>query len=139
MIPAEVERLFHRFSQANQRVSSSYGGSGLGLSISKQLVELMGGELRVASEKGKGSCFTVSLPVPVASAAEVAAAQAAALSGQAVLFQPADREARMGERAVRILVVEDNVVNQKLLMNLLARKGYVHDVASNGREALAKL
>jgi CheY-like chemotaxis protein len=131
MTSEEMERLFQRFAQANARISSGSGGSGLGLSVSKQLALLMQGDLQAESKKGRGSTFTFSLPCE-----RVAAAQ----QQGALPLPPSPLKSYQQEtsRKVNVLIVEDNAINQKLLMNLLARKGYLYEVANNGQEAVEK-
>jgi signal transduction histidine kinase/ActR/RegA family two-component response regulator len=118
-------KLFHSFSQADASTARKYGGTGLGLAISKRLVELMGGTMSATSAgTGHGSTFHFDIraqPVPVP--------QPAAL--------PAAVDAAMAQRhPLRILLAEDNVVNQRLAMRLLALMGYSADLAVNGLEAL---
>jgi len=134
MTPGEMEKIFDRFSQANSRISSTYGGSGLGLSLSKQLVSLMRGELSVESEKGKGSTFTFYIPCE--RIAEVR--EDSTLPQPPLMYKPPQQESTHLDRKVNVLIVEDNHINQKLLMNLLSRKSYLYEVANNGQEAVEK-
>jgi signal transduction histidine kinase/ligand-binding sensor domain-containing protein/CheY-like chemotaxis protein len=125
-IPAEkLSRLFQSFSQLDSSTSRRYGGTGLGLAISKRLVELMGGEIRVESEKGAGTTFEVAIP---AETHEAAAGKDAGSPGE-----PAGKAER---RPLRILLAEDNKVNQLVGLRMLERLGYQADVAANGVEAV---
>jgi CheY-like chemotaxis protein/HPt (histidine-containing phosphotransfer) domain-containing protein len=130
-IPAEkLSSIFEKFTQADGSITRKYGGTGLGLAITRRLVEIHGGEVRVDSQVGKGSTFRVTLPCEVAAAA----------AGNMV---PMQNEAR-GENlppppTARLLLVEDNLVNQKVVLAILRKKGYRIDVANDGREALTKL
>jgi signal transduction histidine kinase/ActR/RegA family two-component response regulator len=137
-------RLFKPFSQADSSMSRRYGGTGLGLAICKHLVELMRGEIGVESREGVGSLFWFTTTVDVTSAApagpngaapEIPPAlpsRRAAARSQALLAVP-----RSG--ATRILLVEDNAVNQRLAVRMLQKRGHEVDVAANGIEALARL
>jgi len=127
--PDKLLSIFDKFTQADGSVSRKYGGTGLGLAITKKLVELHGGEMSVESELGVGTTFTVTLPAERDSRehdAELAAPLPVSPSCNAV-------------GSGRILVVEDNVVNQKVVTSALAKRGYSIELASDGREALAKL
>ena len=119
-----LPRLFTPFGQvADGRLRSS-GGTGLGLVISQKLVRLMGGEITVASEPGKGSTFRFAVALPAAevySSARSVAAQA--IRGEALSF----------------LVAEDNVVNQMIIEAMLRQLGHKVAVAANGRRALEAL
>jgi PAS domain S-box-containing protein len=112
-------RLFQAFSQADSSTTRRYGGTGLGLAVSSQLAELMGGQLTVVSEPGKGSCFTLSLLLTptILPLAELPALPVIQLRG-------------------RILVVEDHPVNQKVLAHQLREMGLQHAVAASGKQAL---
>jgi CheY-like chemotaxis protein len=113
--------LFQKFTQADASTTRKYGGTGLGLAISKQLVELMGGSIGLASKEGAGSQFYFDLPLTPTHAV-IAAAVAA----------PPHRNFT----GARVLIAEDNAVNQKLLCRMLERRGCVADVVSNGKEAV---
>ena len=118
----EQTRLFQRFSQLDDSTTRRQGGSGLGLMISRQLVELMGGVIGVDSSPGEGSTFWVRVPLV---SAENAAPKAVA-EGIADL------------QGVRLLLAEDNKVNQKVAMALIERLGAQVDLAENGTIALEK-
>ena len=125
---AGIARLFQRFGQAESSTTRQYGGSGLGLVISKTLAELMGGTMTVESAgEGQGSTFRFSIRAP----AVTVPAPRVATAKRVV-------DPTMAERhPLRILLAEDNLVNQKLAMRLLQQMGYRADLATNGTEALA--
>ncbi len=123
--PSELTTLFQRFHQVDPSMQRRYGGAGLGLAISKQLVERLGGRIGVESEPGRGSTFWFEVEgAPVSQAAH---AQASAASSET------EREAG----SARVLVVEDVVLNQELARELLESAGYAVDVVANGRDAVA--
>jgi signal transduction histidine kinase/CheY-like chemotaxis protein len=124
--PEAVDRLFRRFSQADGATARRYGGSGLGLAISRELVRLMGGDIGVESEPGVGSrfWFTIRCEATVARHRPRPAIPS---------FVPGDTV------PARILVVEDNEVNQLLVTLLLAKGGHSVEVVREGRAALALL
>ncbi len=125
--------IFQPFTQADSSTTRRYGGTGLGLTISARLVEMMGGRIWVESEEGQGSAFHFTALLGVAKATEmVEQPRPVGAPTQAVDGHP------RGQRALRILV-EDNRVNQILMTRLLERQGHTTVVASNGREALAAL
>ncbi len=121
-------RLFLPFTQADGSTSRRYGGTGLGLAISRQLVELMGGRIRVTSEPGRGSCFAFTLPCETAAVGEIAT------SGGATPVATAG-----GALSGRALLVEDNATNQIVATKLLQKLGLTLDVAEDGGKALAHL
>jgi CheY-like chemotaxis protein len=93
------------------------------------LIELQGGEIRVESEVGKGSRFIVEIPFEVVGVETPAAAPVARVTVTPVA----------PEGAARLLLVEDNAINQRVVLAMLRKKGYALDVANNGQEALALL
>ena len=125
-----LERLFQSFSQADVSINRRYGGTGLGLAISKRLAEAMGGSMWAESDgvAGQGSTFHVTF-------ATRATADAAAGADTTPDSSELDPE-RAARHPLRILVAEDNAVNQKLALRLFSLMGYQADVAGNGIEAL---
>ncbi len=120
---AEVQaRLFQPFTQAEASTSRRFGGSGLGLSIVKRLIDLMGGTITVTSEPGGGSCFTVELPLPVLPAR---------------LATPVDGTPSAANLGLRVLVVDDNRVNRTIAKAMLDRLGCATDLAEDGASAIA--
>ncbi len=128
-IPAEkLAHVFEKFTQADSSITRKYGGTGLGLAISRQLAELQGGSIRVESEWGSGSVFTLVIPMDPAPTAEkprAAMVPVKAISG--------------GDSPARVLLVEDNLVNQKVVIAVLRKKGYQIDVAGDGQQAITML
>ena len=124
--PEAMGRLFQPFMQADVSTTRRFGGTGLGLAISRRLAELMGGRLGGESHAGQGSTFWVELPfLSVASAVPAAAA--------AVLTPVPDTK---GLQPVRVLLAEDNPVNQTVAAALLKHLGCRADVVGNGQEAV---
>ncbi len=120
--------VFDKFVQADASISRKYGGTGLGLTITKTLTEIMDGRIELDSKPGEGSCFTVVIPLRVAESA-VAAADGGA------------RPARHGngEAKARVLLVEDNAANVLVASSFLEAFGFEAEVAVDGQEALDKL
>lgn len=119
-----LKRLFQRFTQADSSTTRRYGGTGLGLAISSRIVGVMGGRIEVSSTPGKGSVFHFSLPFkavePVTSAG--------AASG-----------ARLARLGLRVLVVEDNLMNRRIIGAQLDELGCKHAMAVDGEQALVAL
>jgi len=131
-IPAEKQSLvFEAFAQADGSMSRKYGGTGLGLSISARLVALMGGSIRLTSEQHRGSTFSFTIRVGTT------AKQSAAQATESVIDAELERLVEVALPArLRLLVAEDNIVNQKIIAALLARRGQNTVLVSNGREAI---
>ena len=123
------EKIFKGFTQAEGSITRRFGGTGLGLAISKSLVELMGGHLSLQSNVGVGSLFSFSIDLPLLSASQIEAFK---------LNQRLDTKANKGAQlsGLRILLVEDNVINQQIAVELLEAEGAIILVSNNGQEAL---
>ncbi len=131
----QMDRLFKPFAQADVSTTRQFGGTGLGLYISKQLADLLGAEIKVNSKIGKGSCFSISIPINRATrplkmltdsrdfeafhrpSFEVTSIEVPALNG-------------------RVLLAEDGIDNQRLLSTYLRQAGLTVDLANNGKEAI---
>ena len=134
--PDQADHLFEPFSQADTSVTRRFGGTGLGLTISRQLARMMGGDIQLQSEPGKGSTFSCTLqfscpPEEAASKVILRLSPAATTAG--------DDDSGADLRGVRVLLVEDNDINRQLVTALLADAGMDIDSAENGLEALAKI
>ena len=124
-IPPEVAgRLFEKFIQADSSIARRYGGTGLGLAISRGLVGLLGGEIGFETKPGEGSVFRFSVVCPGSRTDDTERPVGAAAGSEA------------GGQSLRILVAEDNHVNQKVVSLMLAQAGHRIDVAANGIEAV---
>ncbi len=136
---AKQEVIFDAFAQADGSTTRRYGGTGLGLTITRKIVEMMGGQISVESKPGQGATFTVTLPFSLAAKAEpLQPEEAPAAAAQPSEAEAGTTESRAGS-PLRILVAEDNPANQKLVLYLLQKLGYAVEVASDGKEALATL
>jgi two-component system, sensor histidine kinase and response regulator len=136
--PDTLATLFQPFTQADSSTTRHFGGTGLGLSIVRRLVELMGGEVGVESEHGRGSMFWFVLPFQVLESEAAMAAAARAASGATELRADAVPAAAAfaGRYSGRVLLVEDNAINQKVARSFLERLGCRVTLASNGLEAV---
>ena len=127
LAPEQLARLFTPFEQADSSTTRKYGGTGLGLSISQGLARLMGGSIRVESELGLGARFELELPGTPVAASAVPAPDARGTP-------TAQRPQRLA--GLRLLVAEDNAINQLVLGDMLASEGATVAPVGNGREAL---
>jgi len=119
--PEHTASVFKEFTQADSTMTRRYGGTGLGLAISQRLVKLMGGELGVTSELGRGSAFSFSLTLPVESTSPARTTGLAALGGR------------------RMLIVDDNQTNRRILREMLGAEGIKVEEASTAAEGLESL
>jgi CheY-like chemotaxis protein len=132
--PAIQERIFARFEQADARTVRRYGGSGLGLAIARESAQLMGGELRVQSEEGRGSTFTCYLPERMLASDEPQPVHGAPSSRPPRVV--ADDRAELGENEPHLLIVEDDPTFAERLVETAHSLGLRAIVAMNGRQAL---
>ncbi len=123
---ASTEHIFERFTQADSSTTRLHGGTGLGLSICRELVNRMGGDIRVESEEGLGSTFAVWLPLK-----RMGDERAASHAPASAPTMEADTA------ALRVLVAEDNATNRTVISALLGQFGLAPEFACNGREAIA--
>ncbi len=132
MTPDQLSRVFESFTQADPSIASRYGGTGLGLTITRRFCEMMGGSIDVESEAGKGTSFTIRLPAEAAegkAAAPIPADRTGAVEGKAAAPVPAAAPATA-------LVIDDDPVVRDLMTNFLGKEGYRVVAASSGEEGL---
>ncbi|MGG5818968.1 response regulator [Falsiroseomonas sp. HW251] len=129
MTPEQLDRLFQRFSQADASTTRRFGGTGLGLAITKAFATMLGGTIEVTSEAGKGSCFTLRIPVDIR-AARAEPDEPAVRLGEAVA---AEQDGSAG----LVLVVDDDAATRDLVSRFLRREGFAVRCAQDGAEGLA--
>ena len=126
MTPDQLAKLFQEFSQADSSTTRKYGGTGLGLAISRRFCQMMGGDISVESELGRGSNFTIALPAHVGEAAE-----------QIRMPEPVRaRNAGSSKDAPLILIVDDDATVREVVGRYLEREGFTVAEAAGGREGL---
>jgi CheY-like chemotaxis protein len=128
--PEHQEHLWEAFEQQESGISRRYGGVGLGLIMARNIVRLMGGEIQVFSEPGKGSTFTVTLK------ADIPVREEKKAPGEAASRPDAAREAPFAGRT--FLLVDDIELNREIVTAMLAGTGAFVDCAANGKEAVSK-
>jgi signal transduction histidine kinase/HAMP domain-containing protein/ActR/RegA family two-component response regulator len=144
-IPAhKLQVIFEAFQQADGTTSREYGGTGLGLSISRELARVLGGEIRVASEPGRGSTFTLVLPMTQSAGAEAEAPAAGEVGGDTDPGTPAGRAPLSAEVLAalagrRALLVDDDIRNVFALTSALEQYGMDVVRAENGRDCIETL
>jgi signal transduction histidine kinase len=131
--PEVLERLFQPFEQADSSVARQYGGTGLGLTICRRLAQLMDGDITVKSEVGKGSTFTLEIPMRLPKATELSVERGPVSKRAVAAKQDGDIPRR------HILVVEDNRINQIVIGKILSELVCSFDTADDGLQALDKL
>ncbi|MCP4679398.1 MAG: response regulator, partial [Deltaproteobacteria bacterium] len=141
-IPADrQEALFQQFTQVDASTTREYGGTGLGLAISKRLAEALGGEIGVESEEGKGAEFWFTARFIKQSESE-RDTRPAGLSRKTYQTTPVETHhsnLENRQRAIRVLLAEDNIINQEVALGILEDMGLLVDTADNGIEAIKAL
>jgi PAS domain S-box-containing protein len=117
-------KIFEAFTQADGSIARQFGGTGLGLTISSRLVQLLGGELKFKSQSGTGTLFYFSLDLPIA------------LENEGQNTNHAKTKEKLAVKPLNILVAEDNLVNQKLIIKLLEKQGHTVTVVGDGEAAV---
>ena len=135
--PEQVTRVFDSFTQADASTTRKYGGTGLGLTITRKFCEMMGGDINVVSEAGKGAAFTVRLPAQVA--AQCVSPDSLEQLANAVTRTPAAESlAEPVLAAGSVLVIDDDPVIQDLMASFLHKEGYQVTAAAGGEEGLRR-
>jgi signal transduction histidine kinase/CheY-like chemotaxis protein len=124
--PEQMGKLFQEFVQADASTTRKYGGTGLGLAISRRFCQMMGGDIAVASELGRGSTFTIRLPAEFGAVHPAAAVREAA----------AARSSTAASGAPTVLVVDDDPTVREVIERHLTREGFAVVTASGGQEGL---
>ena len=122
--PGHLDRLFESFSQADTSTTRRFGGTGLGLTITKQLTEMMGGEISVTSEPGRGSTFTATLPLEPSTVA----------ADEVEAFEP-----RSDLESVRVIVADDNPTNRFIFAHHTTAWGMEVTTAADGKQAITRM
>jgi len=124
----KISKIFESFSQAEQNTTRKFGGSGLGLTITNKLIDLQGGKIWVKSKVNKGTTFSFTIPYKIG---------APDVFIQEKLKEPSDPSLNL--ESIKILLVEDNPINQLLAKKVLSNWSCIPDTAENGKIAIEKL
>jgi PAS domain S-box-containing protein len=136
MKPTVLKKLFNAFVQADSSTTRKYGGTGLGLTISRKFAQAMGGDITVESEFGQGTTFTVRVPLLLAPQARWLDAQAAHQELRKKMAVRGTDPSQLRLKSARVLVVDDGEPNRELIRLILRRAGLTVDEASNGQQAV---
>jgi len=142
--PEKHKAIFEAFTQADADTTKHFGGTGLGLTITKKLIDMMAGEIWVESRPGMGSIFHVELPFPVADSSSFALEQQKVdgENGQSAIQENQEQAIEVEPISlvgIKVLLAEDNLTNQKLASRLLQKRGCEVVIANNGEEAIEML
>ena len=129
MSPEFAERIFEAFERERTRTVSGIQGTGLGMSITKKLTEMMNGTIAVHTEQGKGTEFVVSLSFPLADDEQI----------KALTSDASEEEAISGLKGTKILLVDDNPINIEIAKMMLTHEDFEVDTASDGKQAVDKV
>ncbi|WRT68535.1 uncharacterized protein IL334_005512 [Kwoniella shivajii] len=156
LTPEELQKLFHRFSQVSPKTHTVFGGSGLGLFVCRKITDIMGGRIEVLSERGKGSTFRFFVEARTCEmTTSTTPSQISSPSGSIKSKRPKAPKLKQTESSMsvamskipswavggkkpKVLIVEDNLINQTVLARQLKHVGFTVQVANNGLEALEK-
>ncbi|KAJ1442710.1 histidine kinase-like ATPase, partial [Ochromonadaceae sp. CCMP2298] len=119
--PAQQQKLFSAFTQAHSSTTRHYGGTGLGLVICKNLVELMGGKIHISSELGVGTKVSFSIEFEQ-------------FGGKQIINKRISNNTKLQD--THVLIVEDNAINQQITAEFLKQSGIKYDIVKNGKEAI---
>jgi signal transduction histidine kinase/DNA-binding response OmpR family regulator len=136
MTPEQLARLFQAFTQADASTSRRYGGTGLGLVISRKFCQMMGGDISVESGHGKGSTFTVTLPREVQEPVSQKQSTAAAADVADEVTRRTSQDDHLRASAVTVLVIDDEASARDLIQRSLAKDGFRVEVAANGQAGI---
>ncbi|MGE3334021.1 MAG: MASE1 domain-containing protein [Rhodospirillaceae bacterium] len=131
--PEATSRLFQPFAQADVSITRKFGGTGLGLAISRNLARAMGGDIQVASEVGKGSTFTLLIPLEYEAGGAVKSPADAAQAAPSVDVRPA----AAARKPLKVLLAEDNATTRMLVTAMLGKMGDTITAVGDGTEAVA--
>ncbi|HLP59237.1 MAG TPA: ATP-binding protein, partial [Candidatus Deferrimicrobium sp.] len=136
-IPADkLDSIFESFSQVNGSLSRRFGGTGLGLAISKEIIETLGGAIKVESREGIGSrfYFTLTFKKPPKEEEPAAVSPPSTMTGETT-----GAAAEVTAKKIKILLAEDNKINRRVVMELAKKKGWEITAVANGREAVDRV
>jgi len=129
---SQIARLFEPFVQVDNSLSRKFGGTGLGLSICKRLVEIMGGQIGVQSQEHQGTTFWFTVELEISNLKAVHARTSIPQKE----IPPLNAAVTASRKALRVLIAEDNKMNQLIVMNMMNALGYKATLAQNGRAAV---
>lgn len=130
MTPEQLARLFQRFAQADETTTRKFGGTGLGLALSRAFARLLGGDIQVESTEGQGTCFTLRLPAMMPERlADLEVETSAEAGAQAAI-------AHGGRQGDLVLVIDDEASQRELMTRFLQRQGFTVQTATDGKSGL---